>query len=97
MNKNKNETDLIIQLETLIKDTKNIPYKEFGRIFKENGNIPIPLIQFHEIMNFACEQLGFWQTELLFSPAQSPVLPSASLRGEPGTGDGCPSGTAQRR
>jgi hypothetical protein len=24
-------------------------------------------------------------------------LPSAPLRGEPGTGDGCPSGTAQRR
>ena len=40
-------------------------------------------------------QACFYDSVLLVSDAGVP--PFAPLRGEPGTGDGCPSGTAQRR
>jgi len=65
------EKDILTRLGSFAKDRMGVPYHEFEKFLKE-GDSSIPVDSLHEVLNFACDQLGFWQAEWLFSPVNSP-------------------------
>jgi hypothetical protein len=48
-----------------------VSYLVFERLLRE-GNASIPVSQLHQVLNFACDQMGVWEVEWFFSPAHSP-------------------------
>ncbi|PKN65432.1 MAG: hypothetical protein CVU57_09950 [Deltaproteobacteria bacterium HGW-Deltaproteobacteria-15] len=65
------ESDLLSRLGALTSGCMGVQYLEFERILRE-GDSSIPLTSLHQVLNLACDQLGFWQAEWLFSPADTP-------------------------
>jgi hypothetical protein len=75
------EHDLLIRLNSLANGCTGVPYREFIRILRE-GDASIPVTCLHQVLNLACDQLGFWQAEWLFSSAHSPnTLAKAEMEG----------------
>lgn len=65
------EHDFMTHMESFAKERMGVPYREFERVLREGG-ASIPVTCLHQVLNLACDQLGFWQAEWLFSPAHSP-------------------------
>jgi len=65
------ERDLLTRLDFLANGSMGMSYREFERVLRD-GDASIPVTCLHQVLNIACDQLGFWQAEWLFSPAHSP-------------------------
>ncbi len=65
------ESDLLVRLESLTNRSMGVSYRDFERLLRE-GNASIPVSHLHQVLNFACDQMGFWEAEWFFSPAHSP-------------------------
>jgi hypothetical protein len=69
------ERDLLTSLDSLANGRMGVSYREFERVLRD-GDASIPVTCLHQVLNIACDQLGFWQAEWLFSPAHSPNTPA---------------------
>jgi hypothetical protein len=65
------ECDLLAQLESLMNRSIGVSYRDFEGLLRE-GNASITVSHWHQVLNFACDQMGFWEAEWFFSPAHSP-------------------------
>jgi hypothetical protein len=63
--------DLLVRLESITNKDKGFFYQDLERLLKE-GSASIPVPYANQLLDFAGDQIGFWEAEWLFSPAQSP-------------------------
>jgi len=64
------KSDLIARMESLSKGSEGVSYRDFEHLLREMENVSVP--QLKQVVYFASDQLGFWEAEWLFSPADSP-------------------------
>ena len=65
------EQDILSRLESFTKERNRVSYREFEQFLQEVDSSLSPNC-LYEILNFSCEQLGFWESEWFFSPVNSP-------------------------
>ena len=63
---------LLAQLEILANGRTRVPCRDFEHMLNKEENASIPVSDLHKFLNFACDQLGVWQTDWLFSPVHFP-------------------------
>jgi len=68
--------DITACMRNLSNGTKGVSYQDFERVVREMGDITVSELK--EVVTFATDQFGFWQTEWLFSPANSPNAVAAT-------------------
>lgn len=64
------ESGLLARLESLSKESPSVRHEDFERVLKGFQNITVS--EWHKIVKFTSEQLGFWDAAMLFAPAISP-------------------------
>ena len=75
-----NESDFIARMGSLSKESSGVSFRDFEALLKEGGSLSVQHMK--QVVYFASEQLGFWQAEWLFSPADSPnTIASAEAEG----------------
>src|SRR3990172_8916324 len=62
--------DLIARMGFLSNGRSGVFCRDFERVLKEMGNVTIS--EWGQVVTFATDQLGFWESEWLFSSAHCP-------------------------
>jgi hypothetical protein len=63
--------DILGQLESMTNKGQGVSHQDFERLLEE-GSASIPVSRANQLLDFAGDQVGFWEAEWLFSPAHSP-------------------------
>jgi hypothetical protein len=72
------KSELLERITSPSKEVHGATYQDFERVFKESAKEDISVDDWRKITRFTSDQLGFWETEWLFSQAYSPNMQAKS-------------------
>ena len=70
MSEQSTENDIIVRLESLSHGKTGVSCRDFKGLIKEFGDLPVAHLE--QVITFAADQLGYWESEWMFSPMDSP-------------------------
>ena len=71
--------EILSHLQALATGKSAVPFEHFDRLRKRTSETTMTPSELNELVNFASDQVGMWQAEWFFSPAN---LPNTSAKAE---------------